>query len=264
MIEARNVGFYYRRDDWVFRDYSFTVDAGHVLAVLGPNGRGKTTLLESLMGLLQLREGSASLGGPYGYVPHSHGVLFSYSVLDMVIMGRARHIGMFSTPSLSDMNAARRALERLGVAGLSERAFNTLSAGERQLVMIARALASECRILILDEPTASLDYQNQGRILRTLDALARDDDMCIVMATHEPQHAALIASHVLVMYSAHDFLFGSAADVMTEAALSRLYNTRIRKFHALDGDSEVSVLLPIFSDLAKGRDAIGKYEARRP
>lgn len=263
MIEARGAGFYYRRDEWVFRDYSFSAGAGDVLAVLGPNGHGKTTLLKSLMGLLEPREGIMTLREPYGYVPQSHAVPFSYSVLDMVVMGRARHIGMFSTPSPSDMDVARHALARLAVADFAERAFNTLSAGERQLVMIARALASECRILVLDEPTVSLDYQNQGRILRTLNALARDDNMSIIMATHVPQHAALIASHVLLMYGSHDYLFGPAADIMTEAALSRLYNTRIRELQVWDGDAEVTVLLPLFSDLGVVRDYTTSPEGRQ-
>jgi iron complex transport system ATP-binding protein len=254
LIEARGTSFCYHSDEWVFRDYSFSVGAGEVLAVLGPNGRGKTTLLKCLMGLLDPKEGVMSLGGPYGYVPQTHGIPFSYSVLDMVVMGRVRHIGMFSVPSVSDMEAARRALARLAIEDFAERAFNRLSAGERQLVLIARALASECQILILDEPTASLDYQNQGRILRTLNALARDDNMSIVVATHAPQHAALIASRVLLMYGPHDYLFGPAADSMTEAALSRLYNTRIRKLQVPDGDGEVVVLLPIFSELGLARD----------
>jgi iron complex transport system ATP-binding protein len=256
LIEASGISFCYHRDEWVFRDYTFSVGAGEVLAVLGPNGRGKTTLLKSLMGLLEPKEGIVSLGGPYGYVPQSHGIPFSYSVLDMVVMGRARHIGMFSTPAASDMEAARRALARLAVEDFAERAFNKLSAGERQLVLIARALASECRILILDEPTASLDFQNQGRILRTLNVLARDDNMSIIVATHVPQHAALIASHVLLMYGPHDYLFGPAADAMTEATLSRLYNTRIRELRVQDGDGEVVVLLPTFPDVDAGWDHI--------
>jgi iron complex transport system ATP-binding protein len=248
LIEAREAAFHYRHEEWIFRGYSFSVGAGGVLAILGPNGRGKTTLLKCLIGLLELKAGVVALGGPYGYVPQSHAVPFSYTALDMVLMGRARHIGMFSTPSLLDIEAARHALAQLGVGDYADRPFNRLSAGERQLVMIARALASECRILVLDEPTASLDYQNQGRILQTLHALARDD-MAIVIATHVPQHAALIASHVLLMYGPRDYLFGAAADVMTEASLSRLYNTRIAEFHLPEGDGEMRVLLPMFSGL---------------
>lgn len=245
-VEMQEGGFYYRPDGWIFRHHSFAVERGDVLAILGPNGRGKTTLLKSLVGLLRLDEGSLRREGEFGYVPQHHTVAFSYSVLDMVLMGRARHVGLFATPAARDLEAARRALGRLGIAGFAERSFNHLSAGEQQLVMIARALASDCRILVLDEPTGSLDFKHQSTILRTLQRIARHDAMTVVFATHVPQHAALIATHVLLMRGPRDYLFGPTDEVMTDANLSRLYEVDVRRLGFTHGEREVEAIVPVF------------------
>lgn len=242
----RQAGFCYRPDEWVFRDYSFAVDRNEVVAILGPNGRGKTTLLKSLMGLVRLKEGTVHMDGEFGYVPQSHQVPFSYTVLDMVVMGRARHIGLFSTPARSDFEAARQALARLSIGHFAERPFNRLSAGERQLVMIARALASDCQVLILDEPTSSLDFRNQNHILQTLRQISRSRSITIVFATHVPQHAALIAGQVLLMSGPRDYLFGPSPEVMTDRNLSRLYNLEVRHLTFTHRDREVQAVVPIF------------------
>lgn len=248
MIELDHGGFYYRPDEWVFRDYSFALQAGEVLALLGPNGRGKTTLLKAIVGLLSLKEGELrrSDGSDLGYVPQHHSVAFAYTVLDMVLMGRARHIGFFSTPSQADVEAARRALAQLSIGHFAERLFHSLSAGEQQLVMIARALAAGCDALILDEPTSSLDFKNQGEILQTLRHLARVQGMTVVFATHIPQHAALIADTTLLMYGPTDYLVGQTNEVLTDEHLSRLYGIDVRHINFTHNERNVTSLVPIF------------------
>ena len=136
MIEVRSLGFSYG-ECWVFRDVNFTLEAGKIAAILGPNGRGKTTLLKSIVGLLKPAKGHARLYGRLGYVAQRTEIAFAYKVIDIVVMGRAAHVGMFRAPGLQDYEHARNALSQLGLSEFAEQHFNQLSGGERQLVMIA-------------------------------------------------------------------------------------------------------------------------------
>jgi iron complex transport system ATP-binding protein len=162
----------------VGRDVSFSLRGGEVMCVLGPNGGGKTTLFRTLLGLLQKHAGSIVLGGVpveklsrseiarrTGYVPQEHAGYFAFTVREFVLMGRTAHLGAFSVPARKDREVAQRALESLGISGLSERPITGISGGERQLALVARALAQEPRLLLLDEPTAGLDFGNQVRVL---------------------------------------------------------------------------------------------------
>ena len=194
-IVVDGLSFRYRPGAWVFRRHSFAVGPGDVWAVLGPNGRGKTTLLKCLLGLLQPAEGAVCVSTRPAHVPQQHRLAFDYTVLDVVLMGRARHIGTFSGPSAEDLEAAREALGRVGMHAFADRWLSQLSGGERQLVMIARALASESDILILDEPASSLDLSNQKRILALLTDLAAQG-LSIVFTTHDPHHAVVAATSV--------------------------------------------------------------------
>ena len=162
MLELENVGFAHSGGNWLFRGVNLGIRAGEITAVLGPNGRGKTTLLRCAAGLLAPVEGRIVARCAVGYVPQNHGGGFGYAVQDMVTMGRARHIRSYATPSRHDRAAAGEALHRVGLGDLAQRPFPQLSGGERQLVLIARALASESEVLVLDEPAAALDLRNQG------------------------------------------------------------------------------------------------------
>ena len=142
-----------------------------MLTILGANGVGKTTLLNAIIGLRKPVSGRIAIGGRIGFVPQLFHAAFAYSVADMVLMGRARHIGLFGSPSAEDYRIARKYLAMMKVAELEHRAFNELSGGQRQLVMIAQALSSECEIMILDEPCSSLDYRNQSIVIEMLRTL---------------------------------------------------------------------------------------------
>ena len=181
MIEVQNLGFHYGKT-WIFRDISFSLPAGKIAAILGPNGQGKTTLLKSVVGLLKPATGSAKISGRLGYVAQRTEIAFSYKVIDIVVMGRAAHVGMFKAPGSKDYEHARNALARLRLEHLAEKQFNLLSGGERQLVMIARALASECQVLILDEPASALDFRNQDLVLSTLRELAKELGLSILLS----------------------------------------------------------------------------------
>ena len=152
MLELRDVGYRYAGSDWVFRGASFAVLPGTATAVLGPNGRGKTTLVRCAAGLLRAEEGDVCREGPVAFVPQARGSAFAYPVREMVLMGRVARVGVFSVPGRRDRLAASAAIDRVGIGHLADRPFPSLSGGEQQLVLIARAVASGSPTLVLDEP----------------------------------------------------------------------------------------------------------------
>ena len=246
MIECQNAGFRYA-EDWIFRAHNFRVETADIVAVIGPNGRGKTTLLKIITGLLQPNEGNIHVQGNVGYVPQNAQSAFPYSVLDMVVMGRARHIGLFSVPGKHDFEIAHKMIDHLGLKSYEDRPFDRLSGGERQLVLMARALASECDVLVLDEPASALDFYNQNIILRTLRDVAKNHGLTVLLTTHYPQHAIHLADKVLLMHSANHFQFGTTADVMTDVNLEQLYSMPIRNVSIDHEGRVVTTTVPIFS-----------------
>ncbi|MFH5879850.1 ABC transporter ATP-binding protein [Arthrobacter sp. NA-172] len=198
MLELDRVGFGYNQRKWVFRDVSFTVTPGTATAVLGPNGSGKTTLVRCAAGLLAPVEGVVLREQSAGYVPQAHGSTFAYRALDMVLMGRARHVGVFRSPGNADRAAAVEAMDRVGAAELQDRLFPTLSGGEQQLVLIARAIAAGSPLLVLDEPATGLDLKNQVRVLKLLRELMADG-MALLLSTHHPDHAMHLAGQVVLL-----------------------------------------------------------------
>lgn len=227
MLELRQVGHAHRPGAWLFREVSHEVRAGEVTAALGPNGRGKSTLLRCAAGLLAPAAGSVHSEGGTAFVPQSHHSAFAYRTIDMVLMGRARHIGLFGSPTAGDLAIAAQSLDRVGMSHLAERTFDTLSGGERQLVLIARAIASESTTLLLDEPCAALDLRNQAKALGLLRQLA-DEGLAVMMTTHHPDHAREIADHSILMLAPDEVLVGPSATTLDDAHLARLYGVRVR------------------------------------
>jgi len=246
VIDMENGGFRYNGGGWIFRSLSFTVGEGEILSILGPNGKGKTTLLKAIQGMLRLSEGSIARGGNVGYVPQIAAASFGYSVLDMVVMGRSRHLGLFTPPGKRDFAVAHRCLERLGLGSLADRPFRTLSGGERQMTLIARALASECRCLVLDEPASALDFGNQNAMLRTLRSL-REDGMAVIMSTHMPHHAHVVSDRALLMFSSEEHVCGKCDEVLVDENLRRLYGADVRRISFSSGGRGYSAVVPLFS-----------------
>ncbi len=220
-------------------DITFAIQQGHALAVLGPNGSGKTTLFRTLLGLLPARAGNVSLGDRtlsnmsppeiarhIAYVPQSTTGFFNFNVIEVVEMARAPHLAWFASPGPHDRDVAMRALATLNLTTFADREFAELSGGERQLVMIARALASEAKILLLDEPVANLDFGNR---LMVFDALMRlkQDGMTIIFSTHDPAHAFQLCNatndQTMTISRAGDVIIGSTATMLTKPALAALY-----------------------------------------
>jgi len=228
MIEVANLSVTLS-DKSILENYSLSVAPGGVLAILGANGVGKTTLLNCIVGLCRPSAGTASSRGRIGYVPQLFHSRFAFSVLDIVLMGRARQIGLFGAPRAKDYTVAQKYLGLMKVGHLRDRPFNELSGGQRQLVMIAQALSSECDILILDEPCSALDYKNQSIVIDTLRELNSTMGLTIVFSTHAPQHGLEIATHVLLMKDLSRYEHGTVEDVLTAENLSTLYDVAIAK-----------------------------------
>lgn len=243
-VEGAGVAFGGR---WIFRGVSFSLERGQRLAILGRNGRGKTTFLRALLGLERWSSGTASVDGAIGFVPQAAETPFAYTVLDVVLMGRARHLRTFQVPRPVDYAAARDALALLGMAEFQSRRIDEISGGERQLVMIARALATGSDTLILDEPTSALDLNNQDIILSTLRRVANEQQLTIIFSSHYPQHALHIADSVLLMNDVDDNRFGAVSEAMSEAALSQLYDFPIQRVSVAGKNGPVETLVPVFS-----------------
>lgn len=234
-LDIRNLSFGYGSVT-VGQDVTLSLTTGEVLALLGPNGAGKTTLFKTVLGLLPSMAGEINLDGRplsgwsrreraerIAYVPQAHAALFTFSVRDVVLMGRAARLAPFATPGRHDMDIAVRALTGLGMAHLASRPYTEISGGERQMVLIARALAQEPAILVMDEPTANLDYGNQMRVLSHIRKLA-GQGLSVILSTHNPDHAFLVAHRVALLHEARLVALGSPEEVMTAEALKQLYD----------------------------------------
>jgi iron complex transport system ATP-binding protein len=223
----------------VGRGLDLALDPGEVLCVLGPNGAGKTTLLRTLLGLLPVLGGRVTLEGRelrsleraqvarwLAYVPQASAIVFDFTLREVVVMGRAAHLPAYAQPGRRDERIALEALERLGIGELADRSFGGVSGGERQLALLARALASEARCMIMDEPTAHLDFANQSRVLREIERLAAAG-IAVVLCSHDPDHAFALARRVLLLDRGRAAKLGDTADVLTAENLSRLYGVPV-------------------------------------
>jgi iron complex transport system ATP-binding protein len=243
-LEARNLTIGYP-DHTVGSGLDVALHTGEVLALLGPNGGGKTTLLKTLLGLLKRKAGEITLGGkPFdnysiperarvvAYVPQVHVGTFAYTVETVVLMGRTAHGNLFSRPSAHDRDVAHGALERFGIGRLSERPYTMISGGERQLVLLARAL---------DEPTASLDFGNQGKVMAEIRALAKSGHG-VLFTTHDPNHALRAADRAYLLREGTRIAEGPVRDVLDRERLEALYRAPVERL--VDPETGAVAFLP--------------------
>ena len=212
-----------------------TLKEGEILSILGPNGAGKTTLLNCMAGLLKPVSGSIRLCGQrldqmserqiaklVGYVPQVHTPAFDYRVLDFVLMGRTPQMGMFARPKKEDEELALQALESMGIADLAGRSYRDLSGGERQQVLIARAIAQKPKAVLFDEPTAHLDYGNQHRVLERIRQMA-GQGFSVIITTHNPDHALLLGDRAAIVGRDGRIIQGESSQIITEDNLRQIY-----------------------------------------
>ena len=219
----------------IFQDISFSIERGQTLCLLGPNGVGKTTLFKTILGLLSPLAGDILLSGEnistwtvrerarrIAYVPQVHTPPFPFTVHDVVLMGRATHIGNLGIPGKKDRRIADDAIEMLGIAHLAQKIYTKISGGERQLVLLARAIAQQPQLLCMDEPTASLDFGNQVLLMNRIHVLSAAG-ITVIMTTHAPNHAFYCSDVTAVMGWDGVFSVGRTNDIITEARLEKLY-----------------------------------------
>lgn len=251
-ICVENLHFSYGERE-VLKGISFSAEYGEFLSVLGPNGVGKSTLFRCLLGLLPASAGSVSIDGHrienmsaselsrfMAYIPQSHNPVFNFSVLDMVLMGTTSQVGRFAVPGKEQIDLAEAALERLGIAHLRDRGCGNISGGERQLVLIARAIAQRAKILVMDEPSANLDFGNKIRVMRTVKGLT-DDGYTVIQSTHDPDQAYLYSDKILALYNGGVLACGAPRETVTNSLISTLYGVDVEVCSMRNDDVRVCV-----------------------
>ncbi len=238
MIKVEQLSFFYGSRQ-VLRDVSFEAGEGQFLSVLGPNGVGKSTLFRCMLGLLPPKQGLVTIDGTplsgltapqlarkIAYIPQSHSPVFNFSVFDMVLMGTTAQTGKFSSPGRDQRRQVEWALDRLGITHLRDRGYGAISGGERQLVLIARALAQQARVLVMDEPSANLDFGNRIRVMETVRDLT-EDGYCVIQSTHDPDQAYRYSHQILALHGGSVLAFGTPREVVTDQLISTLYGVKV-------------------------------------
>lgn len=239
MIEINHLYFSYGVHP-VLQDVSCMIKPGQMTFLIGQNGAGKSTLFRCILGQLPAQKGEVLLNrrascqytiremAKYAaYVPQTSNPAFSYPVKQVVLMGRSAYTSLFSAPKKTDEAIAQQALERLGIAHLAEQEFTNLSGGEQQLVLIARALTQQGQVLLMDEPTASLDYGNQLKVLMQVKKLCQEG-MSVLISSHNPQHALWFADEVIALDQGKVVAAGVTHKVMTPELMRKLYEVNVR------------------------------------
>jgi iron complex transport system ATP-binding protein len=238
LMEIRGAAFRYGARE-IFSGIDLDVFRGELLSVLGPNGCGKSTLLRCIGGALTLHAGTVRLdkidissldpgarARRIGFLFQNHTPTFPFLVLEVVSMGRAPHLGLFGVPSSKDIALAEQALDRVGILHLKDRPYTEVSGGERQLVLLARTLAQQPDVILLDEPMSHLDLRNQVRSLKAIGELAAQG-VTMIMTTHDPNHALQFPGRAVMMKPGGTVVTGLASEVITDAELTSTYGIDI-------------------------------------
>ncbi len=251
-IRVNNLSFSYGQKN-VLHDISFSAEKGEFLSVLGPNGAGKSTLFRCVLGLLpgysgevlvnernikdlSAREASRQIA----YIPQKSHSVFHYNVLDIVLMGRTNRASVFANPGREDEQACLGALEKVGIVSLKDSCFHKLSGGEQQLVLIARALAQDAPVLLLDEPTSSLDFGNEVLVLEQAKKLA-EEGYTVIQTTHHPEQSYLFSDRILALQNGRIVANGKPAEALTSEMMKQLYNVSVNVISLYDDAARVCI-----------------------
>jgi iron complex transport system ATP-binding protein len=254
-ITVKNLSFAYGSHK-VLDDINFTANEGEMVYVLGANGAGKSTLFRCILGLTNNHGGEVQLNGhdirefnsrqlasQMAYIPQGTSPTFPYSVEESILMGRVAFIKPFHLPGKKDYALVRDAMRQLNIEKLAQKSFKEISGGEQQLVIIARALVQQTKILIMDEPTSSLDFGNQLRVLRKVKELSKKGYL-VILSSHNPEHAFLFADRVLAIADGKVAGCGKPEEVLTKKLMQKLYNEEVDIGQVQWGERTISYCLP--------------------
>ena len=258
-INITNLSFSYG-DNEVLKNVSFTSNGGEAIAVLGPNGVGKSTFFKCILGFLPIKKGKIEIDGRdvsqmggkelsklIAYIPQSSNPVFNHTVLDSVAMGLTNKMGLFSVPGEKERAKAMDALKRLGIEKLANRGCLNISGGERQLMLIARAMVQDAKIIVMDEPTSSLDYGNSYRVMETIMSLSREG-YTILFSTHDPDAAFRYSDRVIAFSDGRIIRDGNPGTVLTSDVLSTLYSINVAIRNVRVREKEYPVCIPTGHD----------------
>ncbi|MGN0293709.1 MAG: ABC transporter ATP-binding protein [Lachnospiraceae bacterium] len=258
MLRVNHFSFSYGKGRQpVLEDLNFHIGEGRLIALLGPNGAGKSTLFKCVLGFLKNYEGEIFLGGKNikglsrkelarlaAYIPQSEQPAFNYTVMDSVLMGTTGSLSPLSSPGEEQIQTAREAIDYLGIGYMAQRGINEISGGERQLTMLARAMAQKARLLIMDEPTANLDYGNQQMVMDNVKQMA-GQGYTILLSTHNPEHALQYATHVLAIKDHHILADGTVEEVLTEELIRAIYGLKVKVVELEINGKKVRSCIPL-------------------
>lgn len=262
LIKVNSLSFCYEEGTPVFENLSFTLKQGMFYSIMGGNGSGKTTILRCLSGILHPCCGNITIDGKpiqtlsrpecarlISTVPQEHSIIFPYRVHNMVIMGRAPYISTFSMPGKNDSDRAYQALEEVGISHLADKLYTKISGGERQLVLIARALVQDTLIMILDEPTNHLDFKNQIHILSILKRLVHEKGLLVLIATHDPNHTLHYADEAMILHRGSILAQGRPQEIITRKNIQRVYAVEVEEIRQ---DNRIRGVMPAECSLWEG------------
>lgn len=263
MISVRKASFSYDGVK-VFENINLDLEEGEILCLFGPNGCGKTTLLDNILGHLEPDEGSIIIDGKergryshreiarkIAYVPQVHERTFPYRVIDIVVMGRTPYLTPYSSPGPQDYAIAKNALEMIGIAKLKDRLYTRLSGGETQLVILARALAQDAPVILMDEPASHLDFRHELLLLETVAELVEKKKLSILVSTHSPNHAFYFENRglpvrIAMMAEKRIIYMGTPGDVITEEKMKRVFNIDTKVFTGNGAEnSKMKYIVPV-------------------
>ena len=265
-VRVNHLSFAYdKHSPLVLNDISFSVKEGDLLAVLGPNGVGKSTMFRCILGFLNKYNGEIlmndvniktlthkQIAKQIAYIPQSTHPVFNYSVLDVVLMGVTNQVSLLSAPNQAHINQAYAAMESLGIGHLRDAGYGEISGGERQLALIARALVQKAKILIMDEPTANLDYGNQFRVMCRISDLAKEGYI-IILSTHNPDHAFLYANRVLMIQGGKVIADGRPDEVLDAKLIKDVYGVDVHIEEFQSNTRHHKLCIPVEGGVGKQR-----------
>lgn len=241
-VEVRSLYFRHKESHReILKDVSFVAPGGSITVILGPNGSGKSTLFRCITGLWKPFRGEVLVGERntgkmsfterarlFAMVPQDHHPPFPYRVFDVVLMGRASYVGMFSSPKEKDYKATEDSISLVGIQHIKNKPYTKISGGERQLVLIARALAQASPVIIFDEPTSHLDFRNQLKVLTTIRSISRERQATVLVTLHDPNLSMLFADYTVVIHEGSVVASGPPHEVVTEDLIRKIYGVETK------------------------------------